>query len=948
MFRTLAPKLGSKPPLQQGALGNNSSANNTDQGRRNINATPSTVANLHSTVNNITIPHVVRPGDVSQTGQGSSLSRQTNPFAKGFIGTRSTNSPSTKSSTAPINNTVHQPVIEMARNTSSDRRNQQVTIAVKGGHVSSVQQKPENLTKQSMGSKTPPSDPDASFNADDFLLGSDGLALTDLIDGLHENKDEVSLSWTPTPPRIQKPSLSGTIQPLSIPKGDIVLRSSTSPTSTGASVRSANLMGSTSDIVPEKENHTSTGSSSTHSLSSPSGSVGLPIISDIGRRTTYSNRSSTPRVLAPNSQEHPSNRPNEEDTIDHRLVQKNERQLVLAARNLQDHERRGLMRSQSSPSTGSNPSPLPMRSRRRLPGPAGELPVLSEEEKRQLFQSRGTPFNKEASTTAAGSISPNSSIKKKMKAAVYNGPVDSMFTTAAWEQMLRTYGLPDYKPSTLAKFKGITPLVEHTLSDIENRQELHRGKISSLVVMIKDVVLTEIDASVTLLDPSGEMRGTVHRTVLEQYKNNEIRAGTVLALKNVSVFSPTPISHYLIITSRNIVGMFLPQPAAIILSQGSTQERFSQKRKRGQGSQESDSSRGSWVGSSPGILNGNGISQSLGGKNDTQQPLTINSSSASNASNLSSASLSLQISTAESMSQRSISWSATPEDTGTVLENAGSMNSVPLGQNRTIVKAEGTISVATRRATDIIAASSLPTAQEQTKDESSLSSPRVSQTQEVQFQSLRQTIGDASAQPVVHGQTQSEDITATPLISLGVMTPNVLRAETPNIAKGESRRVLSSFAAPPSLRKRSSHSNASQKSDSATSSSSTSAVVADVSASTNASKKSIRSKSHLTPTPSRKAILRRQPSSSDWLDDLGEDDLAGALDDDRNLSLTEPPAPVVHRVQETASVVATTTTTTINATATTAAKPSIEQDEDDDDDLDNLLDGLDDYELFDI
>jgi len=53
--------------------------------------------------------------------------------------------------------------------------------------------------------------------------------------------------------------------------------------------------------------------------------------------------------------------------------------------------------------------------------------------------------------------------------------------------------------------------------------------------MIKDVSPSEIDTAATLLDPSGEMPGTIHRSVLDQYKNNEIRAGTVLALKNVSL-----------------------------------------------------------------------------------------------------------------------------------------------------------------------------------------------------------------------------------------------------------------------------------------------------------------------------------------------------------------------------------------------------------------------------
>jgi hypothetical protein len=88
--------------------------------------------------------------------------------------------------------------------------------------------------------------------------------------------------------------------------------------------------------------------------------------------------------------------------------------------------------------------------------------------------------------------------------------------------------------STLDSVKGSSPLVQVTISDIENRQ--HRGKIPWLVVIIKDFTPSEIDAAVTLMDPSGEMKGTVHNSVLEHFKNNEIKIGTVLVLNNVSLY----------------------------------------------------------------------------------------------------------------------------------------------------------------------------------------------------------------------------------------------------------------------------------------------------------------------------------------------------------------------------------------------------------------------------
>jgi hypothetical protein len=91
--------------------------------------------------------------------------------------------------------------------------------------------------------------------------------------------------------------------------------------------------------------------------------------------------------------------------------------------------------------------------------------------------------------------------------------------------------------STLDIYKGIDPWITTTISDVLSQEWHMKSKIERLVVMVKSFTLSEMDASVTLLDPSGEMRGTMHRQVLEENnKDKEIRVGTVLALKRVSIF----------------------------------------------------------------------------------------------------------------------------------------------------------------------------------------------------------------------------------------------------------------------------------------------------------------------------------------------------------------------------------------------------------------------------
>ena len=82
-----------------------------------------------------------------------------------------------------------------------------------------------------------------------------------------------------------------------------------------------------------------------------------------------------------------------------------------------------------------------------------------------------------------------------------------------------------------------------------------REKVQSLGCMIKSIRHCEGDAFVKVKDPFGIIGGTVHHEVLEEY-GSEIAVGSVLLLKRVSVFSPTPASHYLNITIKNVVHVF--------------------------------------------------------------------------------------------------------------------------------------------------------------------------------------------------------------------------------------------------------------------------------------------------------------------------------------------------------------------------------------------------------
>lgn len=119
---------------------------------------------------------------------------------------------------------------------------------------------------------------------------------------------------------------------------------------------------------------------------------------------------------------------------------------------------------------------------------------------------------------------------------------------------LTRYELPPYTNATDSE------LLSHNIRMVARGQ--CKGKIPFLLARIKHFALGEADASITLADPSGEIKGTVHRKVLDKYGIAQLTPGAVLSLQNVSVFSPTPRSHYLNLTERNVSHLFTEDATA--------------------------------------------------------------------------------------------------------------------------------------------------------------------------------------------------------------------------------------------------------------------------------------------------------------------------------------------------------------------------------------------------
>ena len=102
--------------------------------------------------------------------------------------------------------------------------------------------------------------------------------------------------------------------------------------------------------------------------------------------------------------------------------------------------------------------------------------------------------------------------------------------------------------------------------------------MAKLAVVIDTIDRTQQDAVTALKDPSGTMKGTIHRKALEEFRSeiavrvvcvtaahfgcatyqHVVQVGTVLVLQNTSVFTARIGLHFLNITPRNIVRIFAP------------------------------------------------------------------------------------------------------------------------------------------------------------------------------------------------------------------------------------------------------------------------------------------------------------------------------------------------------------------------------------------------------
>ncbi|XP_031324520.1 homologous recombination OB-fold protein [Camelus dromedarius] len=188
--------------------------------------------------------------------------------------------------------------------------------------------------------------------------------------------------------------------------------------------------------------------------------------------------------------------------------------------------------------------PITCAKTRRFPGPAGLLP----------HQHSGKNLDDIMVSTPQ---TPTHGALAKFQTEIVTSSqasVEEDFGRGPWLTMKSALGLDERDPTCFLYTYSIIMVLRKAAL-----KQLPRNKVPTMAVMIKSLTRSTMDASVVFKDPTGEMQGTVHRLLLET-RQNELKPGSVLLLKQIGVFSPSLRNHYLNVTPNNLVHIYSPDP----------------------------------------------------------------------------------------------------------------------------------------------------------------------------------------------------------------------------------------------------------------------------------------------------------------------------------------------------------------------------------------------------
>ncbi|KAM5135999.1 homologous recombination OB-fold protein [Mantella aurantiaca] len=179
---------------------------------------------------------------------------------------------------------------------------------------------------------------------------------------------------------------------------------------------------------------------------------------------------------------------------------------------------------------------------RRFPGPAGLLPQQGSSRRLDeiLISTPHTPSHGARARHRSKENAPSQQ------------PVAEEFLRGPWANMKAELSLDENDPGCFLRTYSVVMVLRKAAL-----KQLPKNKVPRMAVALKSLTPANGDASAVFRDATGEIQGTVHHLLLEE-RERELKAGSVLLLQQVGVFSPSYRNHYLNVTPSNLVKIYPP------------------------------------------------------------------------------------------------------------------------------------------------------------------------------------------------------------------------------------------------------------------------------------------------------------------------------------------------------------------------------------------------------
>ncbi|KAJ2560352.1 hypothetical protein GGH12_004879 [Coemansia sp. RSA 1822] len=177
--------------------------------------------------------------------------------------------------------------------------------------------------------------------------------------------------------------------------------------------------------------------------------------------------------------------------------------------------------------------------RQRIPGPAG------------LVDS--------AEPMVAATQKPASPFKTLLLRRTHTEQADSVdFEGGTWAAMLDHLSLPSYTAATAKSVVRANGAAEWPIRRV--LEASHTQRVRIMLVQLRDMGSSDSDACVSVADPTGEMRASIHRPVMKRFLHF-LAAGTSIILKDVVALKLPGAPPYLVITAASIEQIFTSKGA---------------------------------------------------------------------------------------------------------------------------------------------------------------------------------------------------------------------------------------------------------------------------------------------------------------------------------------------------------------------------------------------------